>query len=244
MRTLFILLFLLNTVLLYFTFIVDDAVIVDTEASTKKQQLYLIDEQKTDELNNNSVKDIQVQQINNSVTSEAVDKSESLVLSDNHPSKTQDNIICVKIINNLNAQQQTFLNENELYSLRSSGDESYIKQRYWVHIPPYNNKEDSTKAQAKLTAAGIKDSFIVKRGENINSISLGLFSTPESADKIKNRVNKIAALKKKAIVEVIELTSERKWIMYQILLNNKQKAEEELAGYNLVFNWQDCDKAR
>lgn len=54
---------------------------------------------------------------------------------------------------------------------------------YWVNIPPLKNKREAESKAAELKKLGIKEFFIVQdNGANNLAISLGLFSTQESAE--------------------------------------------------------------
>ncbi len=54
---------------------------------------------------------------------------------------------------------------------------------YWVNIPPLKNKREAENKAAELKKFGVKEFFIVQEsGANNLAISLGLFSTQESAE--------------------------------------------------------------
>lgn len=50
----------------------------------------------------------------------------------------------------------------------------------WVFLPPQSSRESALQALRELQGRGV-DSFIVAEGEDANAISLGYFSSPESA---------------------------------------------------------------
>lgn len=54
----------------------------------------------------------------------------------------------------------------------------------WVYLPAYRNREQALEMLGELQARGV-DSFIVKTGEDANAISLGYFSSPESAEGLR-----------------------------------------------------------
>jgi hypothetical protein len=248
MKLLFILLVVLNGVLSYFSFLREDTRTINAEFTDQTHQLYLINEQKTadSEKDRSQIKDKpEKAEFEESVNSGiSVAETKPLTNGQNKQHSQEVNTICLKVSSILDAEQNSFLNDNKVFSLHSTGSEPYVKQRYWVHIPQYNNKEEAINAQAKLFAMDIKDSFIVKRGENINAISLGLFSTDDSAKKVMHRVNKTRAITKKATIEIIELTSERAWRMYQVLTDNRDKAEQLLREHKLSMEWQKCKDTR
>lgn len=54
----------------------------------------------------------------------------------------------------------------------------------WVYLPAYKNREQALAMLSELQALGI-DSFIIKSGADANAISLGYFSSPESAEGLR-----------------------------------------------------------
>ena len=55
---------------------------------------------------------------------------------------------------------------------------------YWVYIPPLKKRVNVEKKIAQLKERGIKDYFVVQeKGKWFNAISLGVFRTPEAAQK-------------------------------------------------------------
>ncbi len=61
---------------------------------------------------------------------------------------------------------------------------------YWVHIPPATSSKKSRDTAQKLNAAGFADAQPITSGEMKNAVSLGIFSTRESARKRLTRVRK------------------------------------------------------
>jgi hypothetical protein len=55
---------------------------------------------------------------------------------------------------------------------------------YWVYIPPLKSKQDAGKKVEELKGLGIQDSFVMQDNNQWRySVSLGVFSTQEAADK-------------------------------------------------------------
>ncbi|PNE01098.1 hypothetical protein A15D_03327 [Alcanivorax sp. MD8A] len=54
----------------------------------------------------------------------------------------------------------------------------------WVYLPPYTDRERALAVLHELQDRGV-DSFIVKEGEDANAISLGYFSSEESAEGLR-----------------------------------------------------------
>ncbi len=61
---------------------------------------------------------------------------------------------------------------------------------YWVHIPPAASSKKARDTAQKLNAAGFADAQPITSGEMKNAVSLGIFSTRESARKRLARVKK------------------------------------------------------
>ncbi|MDF1822976.1 MAG: SPOR domain-containing protein [Alcanivoracaceae bacterium] len=78
-----------------------------------------------------------------------------------------------------------------LTSLKAKGYQGVVRpvrvQRdmlHWVYLPPYPSREQALKVLRELQARGV-DSFVVADGEDANAISLGYFSSKESARGLK-----------------------------------------------------------
>lgn len=54
----------------------------------------------------------------------------------------------------------------------------------WVYLPPYADRERALRVLHELQDHGV-DSFVVKEGEDANAISLGYFSSAESAEGLR-----------------------------------------------------------
>ena len=54
----------------------------------------------------------------------------------------------------------------------------------WVYLPPYETRERALAVLGELQARGV-DSFIVKTGADANAISLGYFSSADSAEGLR-----------------------------------------------------------
>jgi len=58
----------------------------------------------------------------------------------------------------------------------------------WVYLPPYDSRERALEVLSELQSRGV-DSFIVKAGEDANAISLGYFSSGESAEGLRLKMH-------------------------------------------------------
>ncbi len=58
----------------------------------------------------------------------------------------------------------------------------------WVYLPPYGSRERALEVLSELQSRGV-DSFIVKAGEDANAISLGYFTSEESAEGLRVKMH-------------------------------------------------------
>lgn len=62
---------------------------------------------------------------------------------------------------------------------------------YWVLIPPLKSKQDAEKKMTQVKAFGVADvALMPERDKWHNAVSLGVFSTPEAANKYLDEVRK------------------------------------------------------
>lgn len=73
--------------------------------------------------------------------------------------------------------------------LRSTGGQ--LRSGYWVYLPPYPSRDAAERVAGQLRARGVEDLYIVGGAENRNAISLGLFSTPERADRRAAQIGRL-----------------------------------------------------
>ncbi|AFT72072.1 Sporulation and cell division repeat protein [Alloalcanivorax dieselolei B5] len=57
----------------------------------------------------------------------------------------------------------------------------------WVYLPPFESRRRALEALNELQALGV-DSFVVKEGDYANAISLGYFSSVESAEGLRTKM--------------------------------------------------------
>ena len=74
-------------------------------------------------------------------------------------------------------------------TLRESGGQ--IRSGYWVYLPPYQNRQDAKQAVADLRGQGVTDLFVVAGSEQLNAVSLGLYSNGNLADQRAASIGKI-----------------------------------------------------
>lgn len=93
----------------------------------------------------------------------------------------------------------------------AQGEESTTITRYRVMLPPYATATAASNALERLRRAGIKDVYLIRSGENQNAISLGVFSTKESAQR---RARQIAELKLVPRIDEITMPVTQWWIEF------------------------------
>lgn len=70
-------------------------------------------------------------------------------------------------------------------------EQARIVRGYWVYLPAYDSRDAALAAARQLSAAGVRDYYVVTTGEQENMISLGLFREAANAER---RREQIAAL--------------------------------------------------
>jgi hypothetical protein len=62
---------------------------------------------------------------------------------------------------------------------------------YWVYLPAFKTYDAARKKVRELQSKGLKDMFIMGKGEHKNAVSLGLYKTRSSADERFQQVKKM-----------------------------------------------------
>ena len=88
-----------------------------------------------------------------------------------------------------------------------------IKHRYWVYVPALSGKKQAKLMAKKLRQKQIDDFYIVLRGSEKNSISLGHFREPTHANR---RMKKVADLGFNAQIKVIYREYDIYWLDYRV----------------------------
>lgn len=97
---------------------------------------------------------------------------------------------------------------------RMSKDNS--RKGYWVMIPPQDTRRAAEANIKLLKEKEIKDYFLVVTGENINAVSLGVFSKSELAQR---RYEEIRALGFDVKIENVDLPLREYWLDWPIEQN-------------------------
>jgi hypothetical protein len=115
-----------------------------------------------------------------------------------------------------------FADENESAGLRSElqtqfervqtrESTSVVDLGYWVNIPPLPTRAEAQALVEKLTAAEVKDFYVVPRGLSANAIALGVFQSPTRAENRRKKIRKLD-LGVDVIVELQTQTELNYWL--------------------------------
>ena len=74
---------------------------------------------------------------------------------------------------------------------RQRSAEGVVGGGYWVHLPPYPTRADARRAVAEINENGVPDAYIVRTGEDINAIALGLLTELDRAERLATEVRSI-----------------------------------------------------
>ena len=80
---------------------------------------------------------------------------------------------------------------------------------YWVYIPPQGSLQGAREVLRYLQSKGVEDALIIAGGSKENSISVGVFSNPDKADR---RQKSIARLGYDVEVEPLYRTQPQYWL--------------------------------
>lgn len=72
--------------------------------------------------------------------------------------------------------------------MRSRQEQASQTSGWWVYLPATTNRAQALELARKLSARNIKDYFVVSSGDQINTVSLGLFKDPANARKRRDEL--------------------------------------------------------
>jgi len=81
--------------------------------------------------------------------------------------------------------------EAEGLAPRQRNAEGVVGGGYWVHLPPYPTRADARRAVAEINEKGVPDAYIVRTGEDINAIALGMLTELDRAQRLATQVRAI-----------------------------------------------------
>lgn len=101
--------------------------------------------------------------------------------------------------------------------------------RYWVYLPNAGSKAKAVKLASALARKGLKDYYVIARGEFKNSISLGHFIDKSLAEK---RLKAIKKMSYKPKMKAIEKEYTLYWLDY-VAKNSHGFSSKALQGFEL-----------
>jgi hypothetical protein len=77
----------------------------------------------------------------------------------------------------------------ELFSrVHARETKSIVDDGYWVFLPSLPSRSEAELAVEKLKAAGVSDYYLVREGESLNAVSLGIYDRREPAEARRRQV--------------------------------------------------------
>lgn len=101
--------------------------------------------------------------------------------------------------------------------------------RYWVYLPSASSKAAAVTLASNLARKGLKDYYVIARGEYKNSISLGHFKDKTLAEK---RLKSIKKMSYKPEMQAIEKEYTLYWLDY-VAKKGRGFSGEALSGFDL-----------
>lgn len=87
------------------------------------------------------------------------------------------------------------------------------RKGYWVMIPPANSRDEAKRSIEDLQARDVHDYFLVATGEQVNAVSLGVFSRSELAQR---RYDEIKELGFRVQVRPVDLPQREYWLDWPV----------------------------
>ena len=113
--------------------------------------------------------------------------------------------------------------EDKASSVSMRKKEENRVHRYWVYLPAFDSRKQAIAKSRELGRKKVKDYYIVRSGDNNNSISLGHFKEKAHADR---RVKKLKRLGFEPELEVIYRSFDVYWLDYA--LDSDDESHEQM----------------
>ncbi len=104
---------------------------------------------------------------------------------------------------------------NILYQQRQTDEQG--KQLFWVYLAPQGSREQAVAALKDLKQKGVKDMRLIREGDLLNAISLGLFSSQAA---VNRRLNEIKAKGYQSVVVPYSGGKEIHWFDVSVVQNS------------------------
>lgn len=105
---------------------------------------------------------------------------------------------------------------------------------YWVHVPPRKNRSDAVDTLHRLQQQNI-DSYIITQGDLAEGISLGLFHSKESAERLTARLQQMDF---DVAIREIGKTRTEYWLEVREVSRLDDRIRQRLAGADTGVQWQ------
>ena len=112
---------------------------------------------------------------------------------------------------------------DEKVPIQSRVSKDAVQDGYWVYLPPAQDRKQAQKAIDRLREKKVRDFFLMVAGDKKNSISLGVFSKPNLAQR---RMKKIKAMGFDVQIEKLSLPKRAYWLEWP--KNNSKQPSEAL----------------
>jgi hypothetical protein len=124
-----------------------------------------------------------------------------------------------------------WLDEREIIYTQRQTDERG-KQLFWVYLAPRNSREQAVAAMNDLKEKGVKDLRLIREGDLLNAISLGLFSSQAS---VNRRLNEIEAKGYQSVV--VPYSGGKKILWFDVsVVQNSSYVNDLFTGFPARFN--------
>ncbi|NRA24511.1 MAG: hypothetical protein HRU08_08555 [Oleispira sp.] len=113
---------------------------------------------------------------------------------------------------------------------------------YWVHIPPSVNRQQSLQLLRELQGREI-DSYIITQGELAEGISLGLFRSVESANKL---TKKMRNLEYDVVIKEVLRGEKELWLEFPQVTQLTDAMRKRVVGEGQSLKWMltDCSHSK
>jgi cell division septation protein DedD len=113
---------------------------------------------------------------------------------------------------------------------------------HWVHIPPQANRQQSLRLLRELQGRGI-DSYIITQGDLAEGISLGLFRSTESANKLSK---KMKDLNYDVVIQEVSRGQKELWLEFPQVTQLTEAMRKRVVGEGQKLEWMltDCSHTK
>lgn len=113
---------------------------------------------------------------------------------------------------------------------------------YWVHIPPQSNRQQSLRLLRELQGRGI-DSYVITQGDLAEGISLGLFRSSDSANKLSQ---KMKGLDYEVVIQEVSRGEKELWLEFPQVTQLTEAMRKRVVGEGQKLEWMltDCSHAK